>query len=52
MEGSVEAAEALHRDRYLVAETIYIEEVDALSRVDVIVDNRDFDRPFVIRPTS
>jgi uridine kinase len=50
MEGSVEAAEALHRDRYLVGELLYIEEVDPRSFVEVIVDNTDFDSPRLIRP--
>ncbi|MFF2222874.1 uridine kinase [Streptomyces globisporus] len=38
-------AEAIHRDRYLVAERLYLEEVDPLPRMDVIVDNTDFARP-------
>jgi uridine kinase len=40
----------MHRDRYLVGELLYIDEVDPRSLVDVIVDNRDFDRPRLIRP--
>ena len=43
------AAEALHRDRYLVGERLYIAEVDPRSIVDVIVDNNDFDRPRLVR---
>jgi uridine kinase len=39
------AAEAIHRDRYLVAERLYIEEVDPIRLVDVIIDNSTFDRP-------
>jgi uridine kinase len=50
MEGGAEAAEALHRDRYLVGELIYIEEVDPRSFVEVIIDNTDFDNPRIIRP--
>ncbi|MFC7479390.1 uridine kinase [Luedemannella flava] len=43
------AAEALHRDRYLPAERIYLAEVDPLSLVDVIVDNTTFDEPRLLR---
>lgn len=43
-------AEAIHRDRYLVAERIYLDEVDPLKRMDVVVDNSDFARPRVIGP--
>ena len=49
MEGGAEAAETLHRDRYLVAELLYIQEVDPRSFVEVIVDNTDFDHPRVLR---
>ena len=49
MEGGADAAATLHRDRYLAAETVYLEEVDPLSIVDVIVDNTDFDRPRLVR---
>ncbi|WP_328425594.1 uridine kinase [Micromonospora sp. NBC_00389] len=41
----VAAAEALHRDRYLAAQRVYLAEADPLSRVDAIVDNTDFARP-------
>lgn len=44
-------AEALHRDRYLVGEMLYINEVDPRSFVDVIVDNTDIDRPRFVRPS-
>lgn len=44
-----EEAEALHRDRYLVAEEIYIDEVDPVARAEVIVDNTDLDRPLLRR---
>lgn len=50
IEGSAEEAEALHRDRYLVGELLYIDEVDPRSFVEVIVDNTDFDSPRVVRP--
>jgi uridine kinase len=50
--GNVEEAEALHRDRYLVGELLYIDEVDPRSFVEVIVDNTDFDNPRVLRPAD
>ncbi|WP_329112586.1 DUF6924 domain-containing protein [Streptomyces sp. NBC_01353] len=43
-------AEAIHRDRYLVAERIYLAEVDPLPRMDVLIDNTDFARPRVLAP--
>lgn len=48
-EGGAEHAEALHRNRYLAAETIYIGEVDPMSRADIVVDNTDFERPLLLR---
>jgi uridine kinase len=50
MDGGAEEAEALHRDRYLVGEQLYIHEVDPRSFVEVILDNTDFDNPRVVRP--
>lgn len=44
-EDGVEAATALHRDRYHAAMEIYLSEVDPTFRADVIVDNSDFTRP-------
>ena len=44
-EGGVEAATALHRDRYHAAMEIYLSEVDPTSLADVIVDNSDFTFP-------
>ena len=41
-------AEAVHRDRYLVAERLYIEEVDPLRLADVVIDNSMFDRPRIV----
>ena len=41
-------AEAVHRDRYLVAERLYIEEVDPLRLADVVIDNSMFDRPRIM----
>jgi uridine kinase len=52
MEGGAVAAEALHRDRYLVGEQLYISEVDPCSFVEVIVDNTDFDHPRIVRPAG
>lgn len=42
------AAEAVHRDRYLVAERLYIAEVDPIRLVDVVIDNTAFDRPQIV----
>jgi uridine kinase len=50
MEGGEAAAEALHRDRYLVGALCYIDEVDPRSFVEIIVDNTDLDRPRLVRP--
>lgn len=47
-EGAAEA-ERLHRDRYGVAERIYIVEVDPISCADIVVDNTDFDSPRLVR---
>lgn len=44
-----EAAEAVHRQRFLVGERIYQDEVDPVGRADVVVDNRDLDHPVVVR---
>ena len=49
MEGGAEQAEALHRDRYMAAETIYIDEVDPMSLAEVIVDNTVIERPRLLR---
>jgi uridine kinase len=50
MDGGADEAEALHRDRYLVGERLYIDEVDPRKFVDVILDNTDLDNPRVLRP--
>jgi uridine kinase len=50
MVGDAADAEALHRDRYLVGELLYIHEVDPRSFVEVIVDNTDLARPQLVRP--
>jgi uridine kinase len=52
IDGGVEEAEALHRDRYLAGELIYIGEVDPRSFVEVIIDNTEFDRPRLVRPVE
>ncbi|MFJ9106568.1 hypothetical protein [Streptomyces sp. NPDC102283] len=41
-------AEAIHRDRYLVAERLCLREVDPLPRMDAVVDNTDFARPRLV----
>ncbi|MEW2067885.1 uridine kinase [Streptomyces sp. NPDC007346] len=38
-------AESIHRNRYLVAERLYLGEVDPLPRMDAMVDNTNFARP-------
>lgn len=48
-EGGRREAEALHRDRYLAAEQLYIDDVDPLSRADVIIDNTDLQAPVLVR---
>lgn len=50
-EGEAEAAR-VHRDRYHVAEAIYLAEVDPLAKADVIIDNRDFTRPVIAGPAA
>ena len=40
---------SLHRDRYGVAEDLYLNEVDPTSRADLIIDNRDFAAPRITR---
>ncbi|AEW94256.1 MULTISPECIES: nucleoside/nucleotide kinase family protein [Streptomycetaceae] len=43
-------AEAIHRDRYQVAERIYLEEVDPVPMTDVVVDNSVLARPRIVTP--
>jgi uridine kinase len=45
-------AEALHRDRYLPAEQLYLAEVDPVRRADLVIDNTDFARPRVVSVSS
>jgi uridine kinase len=49
-EGGADAAEVLHRERYLAAEELYLEEVDPTSFGDVIVVNSVFASPRLVRP--
>lgn len=44
-----EGAGALHRDRYLPAERLYVSEVDPARLAEVVIDNTAFDRPRIIR---
>ncbi|MFJ8351081.1 uridine kinase [Streptomyces sp. NPDC094153] len=43
-------AESVHRDRYLVAECIYLQEVDPLPMTDVVIENSVFESPRIIAP--
>jgi len=52
MDGGPAAAEKLHRDRYLAAELLYLDEVDPCSFVEVVIDNTDLTLPIVIRQTA
>jgi uridine kinase len=45
----IEEATRLHRDRYHVAEMIYLAEVSPQALADVIIDNRDFTSPRILR---
>ena len=42
--------ESVHSTRYAVAEDVYLAEVDARGRADVLIDNSDFAKPRLIRP--
>lgn len=44
-----EAARALHRDRYAVAEDLYVAEAHAIDIADLVIDNTDFERPILLR---
>jgi uridine kinase len=52
MYGDAAAAEALHRDRYQAAEAIYVREADPVVRADIVIDNRDFDLPRLLKPDA
>ncbi|MFJ6569696.1 uridine kinase [Streptomyces sp. NPDC091292] len=43
-------AESIHRDRYLVAERIYLDEVDPLKSMDAVIDNSEFASPRITGP--
>ncbi|NVI92293.1 uridine kinase [Actinomadura sp. BRA 177] len=47
MEGA--EAEALHRDRYVPAERLYMAEVDPVGLAQVVIDNTAFGRPRIVR---
>jgi uridine kinase len=46
----VEEATRLHRDRYHVAQSIYLAEVDPRAIADAVIDNSDYNAPRLIRP--
>jgi uridine kinase len=48
----IEGATRLHRDRYHVAEAIYLAEVRPQAMADAIIDNRDFTRPRILSRRS
>ncbi|MEU2157700.1 uridine kinase [Streptomyces sp. NPDC019396] len=43
-------AESIHRNRYLVAEHIYLREADPLPMMDLVIDNAEFTRPQLVTP--
>ncbi|WP_232247270.1 nucleoside/nucleotide kinase family protein [Kitasatospora azatica] len=47
-------AESLHRNRYLVAERIYLQEADPVPLVDLVIDNSTFADPWIriARPSA
>jgi hypothetical protein len=45
---SIPAAGAPGTGRYLVAERLYIDEVDPIRLVDLVIDNSTFDRPRIL----
>lgn len=50
-EGEAEAAR-VHRDRYQVAEAIYLAEVHPRAKADVVIDNRDLTHPAITGPPA
>jgi uridine kinase len=52
IDGGRAAAERLHRERYLVGELLYIDEVDPRALVEVIIDNTDVEQPRLVRPSD
>ncbi|GAA1952745.1 uridine kinase [Kitasatospora viridis] len=41
-------AESIHRNRYLVAERIYLQEVDPIPMMDIVIDNSTFASPRIV----
>lgn len=52
MEGSIDGAARLHRDRYHEAELLYISEVGPVAKADVVIDNNDFARPRIVERSA
>jgi hypothetical protein len=48
-EGGEDAAARLHRDRYHAAEEIYLAEVQPQDLADIVIDNRVFENPRIMR---
>ena len=44
-----EEAERVHRDRYQIAEMLYLNEVNPLALADLIIDNRDYAHPLIVK---
>jgi uridine kinase len=45
---AAEEADCLHRDRYQVAERIYLAEVNPRALASIIIDNSDLRRPRIV----
>jgi uridine kinase len=45
----VDGATRVHRDRYHVAESLYVAEVGPIALADIVIDNEDFARPRILR---
>lgn len=52
LEGDADAAEALHRGRYLASEMLYLDEVDPLRAANIVIDNRAFDLPRLLHSSE
>ncbi|MEM7273005.1 MAG: uridine kinase [Actinomycetota bacterium] len=50
-EGGTEAAASVHRDRYHVAEALYVREVDPVAKAYVVIDNTELAAPVLLRAT-
>lgn len=50
--GSTDAAEDLHRNRYQVAERLYIHDVDPKASADIVIDNSNLARPVLVYPST